>query len=1338
MGLCQGVWQSSVLAKRGTKKMKRLLFSVTGATLIAAMSGCGGVDKEFAGLTTGTGAKLEIVDSPADIPPASASAGDSSVTGSAAGDNASAANGGAAAGNNASAANGGAAAGNNASAANGAGGKDPTWAEKKAAKEAADKEPVRILRTDAEVALSVRETTLANIIKALDQVVNSGNMQSVYALVVHINGRPQITEAALRKYAGAQLTPGAIIALRALLEKEITAHLEAKVYPAMAKATLATVRPFVERSVAQGKFALAREAIWRASTSGIPWVDSEVRKECRELMHGLVNPGNWDKAKAEIKATFDAAMKAKKYNEGISNLRKIEKELIAKEYTALIDKKLVAVKLQLVALGVAEADMKPILDKQGALIAAAANIADNRDEYVTLEAAKVEQTEVEARKDPVLKEYYARLDDFHDTLIAYDCTKDNADKITKDLDRELRALIELLRKPAKFRTDKTGAKTALMLGTHSLNVRIHKEVDTCVKALEQARDAAEIARLKSFYDAARKAWLAKLAAAKAELEKKVRELVKAGKFEEARELIWNAPLTKVVWAEGEWKAEWKVEWRNAWKVEWDTELFGFGLGLLRDLVNPTDWARIEKDIRGTYAKLSGKGDFVALRKFLEEYPLIRQHTVQLCDQLAKVRAEAEALGANPEAAAAAAKVACGMVTEAEQLVDHLDQIVASAAKSGKALDKSKLQKELEIYRVKLAAYHATPENVAKISKALEQALEELIKKPTNPKTTRLMLGTNAVNDRIRKLTAELLSTIEQKKKDWEDAEHKRVMTDLEKRVRAAVKEKRFDDARNYIRDEKLIGREEYDLDIYVLRVGLLDCCVNPAQLDFLLAEIDKKIAELMKAKDYVGVIKFCEEYKGVHDQYAQIDSALEAVKNAMLALEISKDESSLDKKRFFASIQEILEKRRETWKPERDLQGVEKALAEVARALYAHLIKHPELIGAETAKDLAHIREDLAKLERNITTWELNQLLRRRLYEDVVKGYKLSYYNEAKKQLERQEYGKLLSTIDAEVSFDSQIAIAEEAISRQLGVKCDTAAFKVNALLGEYARMFRLLKKGVKLDAAQATSILLGAAYLDQAQVIKRALDLGADVNGVSDRDPRGRTALALAIDAGNSHLVKQLVEAEASLTATDKDGNAIIHYVAKSGNLSVLKVVTAGASVDVKNNLGNTPLAIAVVRNQPALVEAVIAAVEKSGRKAFVNSANNQDETAFDIAAHFGSRDVLDALAAAGAEYGTKDLVLAEKADHVAIAQWLVNQGLDVNAEGVMDDACPATRTGRYLISEGGLVSKHACVLCDDKLKKDALEKLVVGPEKDASTKECEANCQPQPVDVLLVPSAK
>ena len=1242
--------------------MKRLLFSVTGVSMLVALSGCGTPNGPFKGsdgraLTTATGATIEVVDHPR-------AHGEPKVDDS----------------------------------------KSKSYLDHLKVKDSAEKTPIQISREEAESALAVQEATTKAVTAEISRLVRMSDFKSLTTVVVFVGGRPQVTEHALSKYSGAMLSKGAMIALRALIEQEIRKHLIAVVYPKMVEATVAKIRPVVEQYVANGEFAKAREAIWVASTRGIPEVDNPVRKQVFELMHGLVNPTEWKGIEAKIEAVYKAAMDSKQYKEGIEKLKQLRSSLRVKEYAALIDRKLALVKAELVKLGVPEADMAEIFKKQAELVAEAAKIKDVRDEYVKKPGVV---PSVPDRENPNFADYYARLDDYHATLIKYNCTKENADRLVKNLDRDLKALIDLLNKAAVVEAV-SADKGTLLLGTRSLNDRIHNLVALRLVALESALREVELGT--------------KLKEAKEDLEKQVRALVAEGKFEEARELIWTAATT------GE----------GRWKVEWDTEMFSFGLVLLRDLVNPKDWERIEKDIVGTFKKLASKGDFVALRKFLEEYPLIRQHTVQLCDQLAKVKAEAEALGADSKAAEAAAQVACGMVTEAEKLVDHLDQLVSVAAEAGKELDMSSFQKELQIYRAKLAAYHATPENVEKIVKQLEMSLMALVAKPTNPNTTRLQLGTNAVNDRIRKLTAHLLSILDQTKKEWQDAEHKRVMTDLEKRVRAAVKEKRFADARNYIRDEKLIGHEAYDLDIYVLRVGLLDCCVNPAQLDFLLAQIDKDIAALMKAKDYAGVIKYCEEYKYVHDQYAQVESALEAVKNAMLALEISKDETSLDRKRFFKSIEEILEKRRETWKPERDLAGVEKALAQVAKALYAHLVKHPELIGAETAKDLAHIREDLAKLERNITTWELNELLRARLFTEVLRGCKLSYYEEAKKQLAIQEYGKFLVAIDAEVSFDSQIAMAEEGISRQLGVKCGTATFKINALLGEYARMFRLLKKGIKLDQAQATTILLGAAYLDQAQVIKRALDLGADVNGVSDRDPRGRTALALAIDAGNSHLVKLLVEAEASLAAVDKDGNAIAHYAAKSGNLSVLKAVTEGASIDVKNNLGNTPLAIAVVRNQPALVEAVIAAVKKGDRKVFVNSANKQGETAFNIAAHFGSRDVLDALAAAGAEYGTKDLVLAEKADHVAIAQWLINQGLDVNAVGVMDDACPATRTGRYLISEGGLVSKHACVLCDDGLKKKALEKLVVGPKKSVSTKECEANCQPQPIDELLVPSAK
>lgn len=1227
------------------------MFTVTGAVVLSSLAGCGIPDGPFKGpdgklLTTASGAQIEVVETPQQPQKISANA---------------------------------------------------------SMKERLDhaNRPVQISRSDAELALEYKDEVAKRVIERIRSVtVTSRDFKTVFK---YVDGRlqilPEVVRGALPAGNGQQASEGVVTALCALIEPQVQAYLEQNVFPKMVDEKLAKLRPQVEKCVAEGKFATAREWIWRASTSGIPQVDDPVRVAALELMHVKVNPGNWKEVEKKIQAAFDSAMKSKDYDGGIEALKKIGNAEIVREYSQLIDKKLAAIKEELKRLNIDETAMKPIFDKQAAVISAAEKIIDVCDIEKLGNMTSKERLS-EARKDPALADYYRSLDAFRKTLILFNCDKQNANSIAINLDTELIALIDMLRQNGGvLPVGEDGLPEVpkqLLLGTRSLNDRIRAKVAESIHTLASTRDA-EL-----------------LAAAKSDLEAKVRALVAEGKFEEARELIWNSAVTG--------------------KADWDSEMFALGLSLLRNVVNPPDWERIEKDILDNFKSITATGDFVKLREFLENYPLIRQHSVKLCDQLERVRKEAEKLGADSDAAFKAAQEACAMVTEAEQLVDHLDEIVSDASSGGaKEVDKSLFQKELEIYAVKLAAYHATPENVSRIVERLRLSLESLIANPTNPETTHLVLGTNAVNDRIRALIASLLAKLDETKTEWQEQEHARVVTDLEKRVRKAVKELRFDDARAYIRDEKLIGRQDLDLSLYELRVGLLDSCVNPAQLDFLLADIEAKVKELWEAKDYAGILEFIENYPYVHDQYREIDAALEAVKNAMLALEISAKESEYDEKvRFFNSIQEILEKRRESWTPERDLSDVEKALNEVAKAMFAHLNKHPEQIETEKKEEYLHILADIAALDRTITTWELNERLRVKLAE---------YVDSAKAALALQEYEKFLAKIDAEVSFDSQIAYAEEAISRQLGVECDRASFKINALLGEYARVFRLLKKGVKLDEAQATTILLGAAYLDQARVADYALGLGANINGVSDRDPRGRTALALAIDTGHFGLVEKLVKAGASLKATDKDGNAIVHYAAKSGNISVLRAITVGAPINVKNNCGNTPLAIAVVRNQPAIVEFIASVFEDADDRAeFVNSVNEKGDTAFDIAARFGSRDVLDALAAAGATYGTKDLVIAEEADHVAIAQWLVMQGLDVNAEGVMAAACPKTFTGRYLIHEGGVhVKNHACAKCsegDADGVADAGKSKVGSGNGNGNGGECK--CVPVPVDVLLVPQCQ
>ena len=57
----------------------------------------------------------------------------------------------------------------------------------------------------------------------------------------------------------------------------------------------------------------------------------------------------------------------------------------------------------------------------------------------------------------------------------------------------------------------------------------------------------------------------------------------------------------------------------------------------------------------------------------------------------------------------------------------------------------------------------------------------------------------------------------------------------------------------------------------------------------------------------------------------------------------------------------------------------------------------------------------------------------------------------------------------------------------------------------------RLLKQAKTLNKDQGAALVFGAVYLDQPAVLVRALELGADVNAVSPRDPLGRSALLLS-----------------------------------------------------------------------------------------------------------------------------------------------------------------------------------------------------------------------------------
>ena len=1053
------------------------------------------------------------------------------------------------------------------------------------------------------------------------------------------------TDAAIRSLSKTEFGEEEMKALRAAAEMFTREGEKSIVWPAWIEAICTKAVPAAEKLTMQKNYAAAREVIWRSSTTGVADVDDGVRKIGLEFLNTKVNPANWTDIESDLNAKTAAFVEKGAYVDAYDFLKTYPR---IRTYSTKIDDRLKAVQDEVVRLGVDAEGVEPIRAKTGELVAAAAKIIDIRDAVTNA----VTTTRSEA-VNPDLEAYEKKLAEYKETLIRYNCTKENAEKIVASFKASVAPLLEHLKKDAVTETDE---KTFTILGTMAVN----KRTDKLVGELTQKVLEAEI---KTAIDA---------------MKAKVAALVADGKFAEAREVVWQAAATG--------------------RIEIDTAVFAAGVELLRREVNPKNWIAIEAEIKAVVSEKSAANDYDACLEYLKSYPRIRQHSVKLDEQLARVREEAEVLGVDPDAAAKKAQEACDLVAEAQKLVDHLDKIERGEAPSEE--DKKAYQKELQIYREKLALYHAEPEKVEEIVSRLDAALRELMRKPGTPEE-RLVLGTNAVNDRLGKLVAQLIQQVEQQKAAWQQKQFEAQYSDLIKRVREAVAKGDFTGAREIIRDEKLVGNPVSDAALYTLRIGLLNSVVNPRQLASLLAEIDEKVKAFIDAEDFKGLKKYVEGYSYVHDDYAQIRKSLDGVKAAMVGLDLEEPDSADYTANVNAETVAMLEARTGAWKPDFDFSELEAALTNVATAVKAQYYK-PDEVKSFCQKIKDGVVEMLDARFAPLTTKKLNGTLAQALAPLAAV---------ADAGIQKQDYLALLEQIDKEVSMDAQIAMAEEAISRQLGVVCDKASFKVNAILGEYSRAFRLLKKKATLAKAEATSLVLGAAYLDQPAVIPFALKLGADINGASARDVRKRTALMLAIDAQNLSLLKELVEAGASSTATDADGNAVLHYAVKSGSVSAVRAIAKSAPMAVANKAGETPLFEAVKRNQQAMVQTVIDLVAEKDRAAFVNMKDNAGLTAFALAAKTGARDVLDPLAKAGATYSEKDLILAETGDHIAVAQWLVAQGADVNADGVMAKACPATATGRYLIHAGG-VGDHACEACKP-APKCAKPEAAVLPEK-------------------------
>ena len=171
-----------------------------------------------------------------------------------------------------------------------------------------------------------------------------------------------------------------------------------------------------------------------------------------------------------------------------------------------------------------------------------------------------------------------------------------------------------------------------------------------------------------------------------------------------------------------------------------------------------------------------------------------------------------------------------------------------------------------------------------------------------------------------------------------------------------------------------------------------------------------------------------------------------------------------------------------------------------------------------------------------------------------------------------------------------------------------------------------LVRTGAKTD-------VFALAGLGRTEELKKQIGRQGDKKWLTATDGRGRTALHYAAAGGRALAAEMLITRGADVNARSQLGQMPLHLAVYARHVTVVHVLLRrGAKVDAPGIRGETPLYAAAEMGHPGLVLALLA------RKADVRTTCADGTTALHAAAANGHRNACRLLVDRGADLNAKD----------------------------------------------------------------------------------------------------